>query len=85
MQLESHRKTTYHRKGEPAKMCSRPKHPAKVHVWGGISKKGVSSIVISIELIEHKTIESTSKVNGRNKPKLDPIRIGYVKNKTFQM
>ena len=46
VQLESHRKTTYHRIGEPAKMCSRPKHPAKVHVWGGISKKGATSIVI---------------------------------------
>ena len=28
---------------------------------------------------------STCNVNGRNKSKLDPIRITYVKNKTFQM
>ena len=46
VQLESHRKTSYHRKGEPAKMCSRPKHPAKLHVWCGISKNGATSIVI---------------------------------------
>ena len=46
VQLESHRKVTYHRIGEPARMCSRPKHPAKVHVWGGISKKGATAIVI---------------------------------------
>ena len=46
VQLESHRKVTYHRKGEPARMCSKPKHPSKVHVWGGILKKGATSIVI---------------------------------------
>ena len=46
VQLESYGKVTYYRKGEPAKMCSKPKHPAKVHVWGGISKKGATSIVI---------------------------------------
>lgn len=45
-QLESHRKVTYHRIGEPARMCSRPKHPAKVHVWGRISKRGATAIVI---------------------------------------
>ena len=27
-------------------MCSRPKHPAKVHVWGRISKRGATAIVI---------------------------------------
>ena len=46
VQLESHRKVTYHRRGEPARMCSKAKHPAKVHVWGGISMKGSTSIVI---------------------------------------
>ena len=46
VKIESHRKVTYYWKGEPAKMCSKPKHPAKVHVWGGISKKGATSIVI---------------------------------------
>ena len=46
VQLESHRKVTYHRRGEPAKMCPKPKHPAKVHVWGGISKRGATAIVI---------------------------------------
>lgn len=46
VQLESHRKVTYHRKGEPSKMCRRPKHPPKVHVWGGISKQGATTVVI---------------------------------------
>ena len=46
VQLESHRKVTYHRRGKPAKMCPKPKHPAKVHVWGGISKRGTTAIII---------------------------------------
>ena len=37
VQLESHRKTCYHKVGQPSRLCGRPKHPAKVHVWGGIS------------------------------------------------
>ena len=46
VQLESHRKVTYHKLGEPSKMVSRPKHPPKVHVWAGISAKGATAIVI---------------------------------------
>jgi transposase len=46
VQLESHRKITYHKQGEPSKMVSRPKHPPKVHVWAGISAKGATSVVI---------------------------------------
>lgn len=40
VQMETHRKIVYHRRGEPSKLCGRPKHPYKVHVWGGISKPG---------------------------------------------
>ena len=46
VQLESHRKTTYHKEGEPSRMISGLKHPSKVHVWAGISAKGATSIVI---------------------------------------
>ena len=45
VQLESHRKMTYH-KQEPSRMVSRPKHPPKVRVWAGISAKGATSIAI---------------------------------------
>ena len=40
IQLESHRIITYHRKGEPSRMCPRARHPYEVHVWGEISKWG---------------------------------------------
>ena len=46
VQLESHRKTMYHKQGEPSRMVSRPKYPPKVHVWAGISARGATSVVI---------------------------------------
>ena len=42
--LETHRKKSYCKKGEPLNMKSAPKHPLKVHVWGGISKIGSTDI-----------------------------------------
>ena len=44
--LERHRKKSYRKRGQPRKMKAIPKHPLKVHVWGGISKRGSTSIVI---------------------------------------
>ena len=44
--LERHRKKCYRKRGAPRKLKPRPKHPVKVHVWGGISKRGATSIVI---------------------------------------
>lgn len=41
IQLESHRRHSYRKKGEPAVLKPRPKHPIKVHVWDGITKKGL--------------------------------------------
>ena len=46
VQLESHRRHSYRKKGQPATLKPRPKHPTKVHVWAGISKKGATQIVI---------------------------------------
>ena len=45
VQLESHRRHSYQKKGEPVVLKPRPKHPVKLHVWAGISKKGRTSIV----------------------------------------
>ena len=46
VQLETHRKRCYRRKHAPRKLKPRPKHPLKVHIWGGISKHGPTNIVI---------------------------------------
>ena len=46
--VEIERATTirFHKQGEMYKPASKPKHPLKVHVWGGISKHGPMELVI---------------------------------------
>ena len=46
VQLENHRRKCFRRRGAPRKMKYKFKHPQKVHVWGGISKRGATKIVI---------------------------------------
>ena len=46
VQLESHRRYCYRKTGEKPRLKPRPKHPTKVHVWAGISKKGPTGICI---------------------------------------
>jgi len=35
IQLESHRNIAYQKQGQPIRLAGRPKHPPKIHVWGG--------------------------------------------------
>ena len=44
--LEFHSLRCYRKAGERKKLKPRPKHPLKVHLWGGISKHGTTPIVI---------------------------------------
>ena len=46
VQLESHRKHSYRKRGEQPTLKPRPKHPVKLHVWAGISKRGATPIFI---------------------------------------
>ena len=46
VQLESHRKRYFHKEGQPPRLTGKPKHPPKVNLWGGISHKGASTLVI---------------------------------------
>ena len=44
--LERHGKVCFRKKGEPLKMKLKAKHPFKVNVWAGISKRGATPILI---------------------------------------
>ena len=48
IQMEAHAKLCFRRKNskDPPKLKPRAKHPCRVHVWAGISKRGQTSIVI---------------------------------------
>ena len=45
-QLECHRRKCFRKKNMPRKMKYKHKHPPKIHVWAGISKKGATQIVM---------------------------------------
>lgn len=46
IQMESHRRHSCRKIGQRPRNKPRPKHPTKVHVWAGISKRGCTQIVI---------------------------------------
>ena len=46
VEIDSHSKICFRKKGQLRKFKPRPKHPLKVHIWGGISKRGATQIVI---------------------------------------
>lgn len=46
VQLEQHSKLYFRKERQPRVLKQRPKHPPKVHIWGGISCRGATKIVI---------------------------------------
>ena len=46
VELQSTRKVVFHKIGQPPPLVPKPKHPQKIHVWGGISAKGATAIVM---------------------------------------
>ena len=46
VQLETHRRHCYRKEGEKPRPKPCPKHPVKVHVWAGISKRGSTAVCI---------------------------------------
>ena len=47
VQLECHRRKSFPQKNAPRKLKYHHKHPPKVHVWAGISKRGTTHLVMS--------------------------------------
>ena len=44
--LEQHVKICFRKEAQPAKLKPKSKHPLKVHIWAGISKRGASPVLI---------------------------------------
>ena len=51
VQLETHKRMCYRKEGEKPRTNPRPKHPVKVHVWGGISRRGATAVCIFEEIM----------------------------------
>ena len=46
VQLDHHGRLCFRKQNQKRILKQRPKHPAKVHIWGGISVRGATQIVI---------------------------------------
>ena len=46
LQLENHSRLCFHKKHEKRKLKQRHKHPIKLHIWGGISARGATKLVM---------------------------------------
>ena len=55
IQLDSHGRLCFRKRGTPRKLKPKPKHPVKVHVWAGISCHGATSIVIFTGILKANT------------------------------
>ena len=45
VQLQSHSLRCYRKVGQPKRLKPKPKHPYKIHLWGGISYSGATPLV----------------------------------------
>ena len=46
VQLEQHSKICFRKCLQPRNLKQRPKHPVKIHIWGGISVHGATRIIM---------------------------------------
>lgn len=46
VQLEQHSKICFRKRLQPRNLKQRPKHPVKIHIWGGISVRGATRIIM---------------------------------------
>ena len=62
--LENHSKISFHRKWEQPKLKGKPKHPLKVHLWAGISKRGPTGLIIFDGIMDAEFYVSEILSNG---------------------
>ena len=62
--LENHSKLSFHRKWEQPKLKGKPKHPVKVHVWAGISKRWPTELMVFEGIMDAQFYVSKILSNG---------------------
>ena len=46
VQLDHHGQLGFHKEKEPSVLNQQPKHPAKIHIWGDISVRGLTRVIM---------------------------------------
>lgn len=56
VQLEQHSRICFRKRLQPRNLKQRAKHPVKIHVWGGISSKGATRVVMFSGIMNAKRL-----------------------------
>ena len=62
--LENHTMISFHHEWEQPKLKGQPKHPIKVHVWSGISKRGPTKLFIFEGVMDANFLVTQILTNG---------------------
>lgn len=62
VQLENHSRLCFRKHRQPWRLKQRAKHPVKVHIWGGISARGATNIIIFTGIINAQHLETVLEV-----------------------
>lgn len=58
VQLKNHSRLCFRKHRHPRKLKPRPKHPIKIHLWGGISKRGATNIVMFTGIMNAERLQT---------------------------
>lgn len=62
IQLEHHSRLCFRQQRQPRALKQRAKHPIKVHIWGGISKRGATHVIIFSGIINAESLAQVLEV-----------------------
>ena len=62
VQLENHSRLCFRKHCEPRNLKQRPKHPIKIHLWGGISKRRATNIVMFTAIMNVERLQAVLQV-----------------------
>ena len=58
VQLEQHSRICFRKQSQPRKLKPRPKHPLKLHIWGGISSRGATRVIMFSGIMDGEKLKS---------------------------
>ena len=62
IQLEHHSRLCFRKRRQPRSLKQRAKHPVKIHVWGGISKRGATKIIMFTGIMDAPRLKQILEV-----------------------
>lgn len=62
VQLEQHGRVCFRKRLQPRLLKQRAKHPVKIHIWGGISSRGATDIVMFTGIMDARRLSRVLEV-----------------------